>query len=191
MNKSIKTISIWLAAMLVISGCNPAMLKYQLDPEFSQLNQLAGNAQIVALKVIDTRADSSSSTYNTDQKVISGPAEETKLLQSKLIDLLKKSGYKIISKPLLADIAFKIEIANLELTIESSTFKSIIRGKSEIKLTANRHSQQWSKIYRATRQQEIANPANNLDATGVVNQMLTKQFSSMFADESLRKFLSK
>lgn len=189
MNLSLIKLLVASTVILIISACNPAMLKYQLDPEISQLNQLAGNAKIVALKVIDSRKDSS--LNNTDEKMIAGPVEEAKQLQRKLIDLLKENGYKIISKPLLADIAFEIEITNLELTIESSTFKSIIRGKSELKLTANRHSQQWSKIYRATRQQEVANPANDLDATGVVNQMLTKQFSTMFIDESLQAFLAK
>ena len=175
--------------IFMVAACNPAMLKYQLDPEITHLNQLVGSAKIVALKVIDTRTDNSGD--NADQKVISGPAEEAKLLQRKLTDFLKNGGYKIISKPLLADVAFEIEITSLELTIESSAFKSIIRGTSEIKLSANVHSQQWSKIYRATRQQEVANPANDIDATGVINQMLTKQFSNMFADSSLQEFLAK
>ncbi len=189
MNLSLIKLVIASIAILIISACNPALLTYQLDPEIPHLNQLAGDAKIVALKVIDARTDSASD--NSGQKTISGPTEEAKLLQRKLMELLKNNGYKIINKTLLADVAFEIEITNLELTIESSTFKSIIRGKSEIKLTANRHSQQWSKIFRATRQQEVANPANNLDATGVMNQMLTKQFSNMFDDDSLRDFLAK
>ncbi len=188
MNLSLIKIFITLTAMILLSGCNPATLKYQLDPEFTHLDELSEKAKIVALKVVDAR--STATPDNANQKAVSGPTNEAKVLQDKLISLLKKNGYKIISKPLLADIAFEIEITKLQLSIESSTFKSIIRGSSEIKLTANKHGQQWSKIFRATREQEVANPANDLDATGVVNQMLSKQFTSIFSDQSLVAFLA-
>ncbi len=189
MNLSLKKTFITLTAMAILSGCNPAILKYQLDPEINNLDRLAQDAKIVALKVTDSRVNNSANTSN--QNAIAGPDNETKQLQDKLITLLKQNGYKIISKPLLADVAFELEITKLTLTIESSTFKSVIRGNSEIKLTANKHSLQWSKIYRATRQQEVANPANDLDATGVINQMLTKQLSGIFSDPDLKGFISK
>jgi uncharacterized lipoprotein YajG len=176
-------------AIAMLSGCNPAVLKYQLDPEINNLDRLSQSAKIVALKITDNRVTDPAD--NSNQKIISGPKDETKLLQDKLIALLKQNGYKIISKPLLADVAFELEITTLKLTIESSTFKSVIRGNSEIKLITNKHSQQWSKIYRATREQEVANPANDLDATGVINQMLTKQLSSIFSDPDLKDFISK
>ena len=189
MNKPLRNISTWLAVILIISGCNPATLKYQLDPEISYLNQLPDETKIVALKVIDART--ATSPDNTEQHLVSGPSDEAKILQDKFITQLKQNGLKIISKPLLADIAFEIEIVHLALTLESSTFKSVIRGKSEIKLTANKQGATWSKIFRATREQEVANPANDLDVTGVINQMLTKQFSRIFTDQTLTEFLAK
>lgn len=188
MNNSLKNISIWFAIIIVISACNPAALKYQLDPEIAYLNQLSEETKIVALKVIDART--AISPDNTKQNIISGPGDEAKILQDKLITQLKQNGFKIISKPLLADIAFEIEITQLALTMETSTFKSIIRGKSEIKLTASKQGTKWSKVFRATREQEVANPANDLDVTGVINQMLTKQFSNIFTDQSLTEFLT-
>lgn len=178
-----------LAITILLIGCNPAMLQYQLDPEITHLDQLPEETKIVALRVIDTRVTDASSEDN--QNIIAGPIDEAKVIEKKLTDFLKQAGYKIISKPLLADIAFEIEITTLQLTLESSTFKSTIRGKSEMKLNVNKQGEQWSKIFRASREQEVANPVNDLDVTGVVNQMLTKQFSSIFSDQTLKKFFTK
>lgn len=178
-----------IGLVVMLSGCNTATLKYQLDPEINHLGKLAGNTKIVAVSVTDARKVIASP--NSNQALVSGPDNEAKVLKDKLTSILKQNGYKIINKPLLADVAFSIEILTLELTIESATFKSTIRGKSELKLTVNKHSQHWSKIYKASREQEVANPANNLDATGVMNQMLTKQLSTAFSDPSLRDFILK
>jgi len=178
-----------LVFAILLSGCNPAILQYQLDPEITHLDQLPEETKIVALKVVDARVAHESNENN--QNIVTGPTDEIKVIEKKLTDFLKQAGYKIISKPLLADLSFEIEINTLQLSLESSTFKSTIGGKSEIKLTVNKRGEQWSKIFRATREQEVANPVNDLDVTGVVNQMLTKQFSSMFSDQSLKDFFSK
>jgi len=177
-----------LVSVLILSACNPATLKYQLDPDIGGLDSLPNSIKIVAVKVTDVRKAPSNIG---ELLAVSGPTDEAKVLQGKLISLLKQRGYKIISKPLLADLAFNLEIMTLTLTVEEMTFKSIIRGKSEIKMTVNKHSQQWSKIFRATREQEVANPTNNLDVTGVMNQMLTKQLSSAFSDSTLEEFVKR
>jgi len=183
------TISI-LTILFVMTGCTPALLKYQLDPGFDAVKEAAGTAKIVAVSVVDLRKNNERSTLN-GKIAINGIEADAKVLQAKLIEKLKRENYKIISKPLLADIAFEIEINKLSLLIESGTFKSVIQGQSEFKLTVNKHSERWSKIFRATRTQEVANPANNLDATGVINQMLTKQLATAFSDPALADFVSK
>jgi len=188
MNQVQKKFAFVIAFLLILSGCNPATLKYQLDPDIESLNILPDTIKIVAVKVTDLREDAD---LTSKQLPVLGPNDEAKVLQEKLTALLKQRGYKIISKPLLADLAFNLEIKTLALTIEELTFKSIIKGKSEIKITVNKHSEQWSKIFRATSMQEVANPINNLDVTGVINKMLTKQFSEAFSDTALEEFIKK
>jgi len=186
MNQTNKIFALVIALSFLLSACNPSTLKYQLDPDIDNLDILPEKVKIVAVKVIDLREKV---TDTGKQKTISGPNDEAKVLQEKLMTLLKQRGYKIISKPLLADVAFNIEIMALKLTVEELTFKSIVRGKSEIKMTVNKRSQQWSKIFRATSMQEVGNPTNNLDVTGVMNKMLTKQLSSVFSDPTLEEFV--
>ena len=188
MNRTKIICSLVFAISLMLSACNPSTLKYQLDPDIDNLDILPTNIKIVAVKVTDLREKSA----GIDKPVtVSGPENEAKALQDKLIALLKQRGYKIISKPLLADVAFNVEIMALNLTVEELTFKSIVRGKSEIKITVNKHSKKWSKIFRASSMQEVGNPTNNLDVTGVMNRMLTKQFSSVFSDSDLKEFVKK
>lgn len=185
-----KLIFIYLITLL-ITGCNTAVLKYQLDPGIDNMDSIPKNLSIVAMKVIDSRDKTIKNNDNSKQLVVAYSDNEAKLLQDKLVALLKQEGYKIISNPLLADVAFELKIMRLDLTVESATFKSVIEGHNELKFTAIKRGEQWSKIYRGSRKQEVANPTNNLDVTGVMNQMLTKQLSNMFSDQALKKFISK
>ena len=184
-----KKIFVLFLTTVALSGCNPDILKYQLDPGIDQLNGLAENAKIVALSVKDNRPVSSNQSSSI--KSILGPNDEANVLRGKLVALLKQGGYKIINNPLLADISFEIQINKLELNIESSTFKSTIRGNSEFKFSVRKNGEDWAKVYRATREQEVANPVNELDATGVMNQMLTRLLSNAFSDASLKEFIQK
>ncbi|MCF6193715.1 MAG: YajG family lipoprotein, partial [Kangiellaceae bacterium] len=108
--------------------------------------------------------------------------------QKQLITKLKNYGYKIINKPLLADMAFELVINKLELAVDKSMLKSLIRGNSKITLTLRKHSAHISKIFSATKTQEVANPANNADVSGVVNQMLSSLFANMFSDQQMVEF---
>ena len=170
-------------------ACAPIALKYELDPEIPNFKNIAPNAKVVYLKVVDSRIKSEPES-KSDIKYIPGPKDETLILQKKLTTLLKSNNYKIINKRLLADIAFELKINTLKLGVEKNAFKSVIKGISELQLTVNRQSKQWSKTFKATKTQEVANPVNNLDVTGVMNQMLTTQLSTAFSDSQLAEFLS-
>jgi uncharacterized lipoprotein YajG len=175
-------------ALLSLSGCNPELLKYKLDPDFGSLEQIAGKSEIVAVKITDKR---------TSQPVSSGdiklaPLEdEAKVLNKRLIEQLKELNYKIIKNPLLADLAVMMDINELSVSIQESTFKSTIKANSVFTLTIRSNGEQWQKIFRAARTQQVANPVNQNDATGVINQLLSKQLSNAFSDPGLMEFLSK
>jgi len=175
-------------SLLVLTACSSTPLKYQLDPEINNLNQFNPSIKIVAVSVIDARSTESGGT--TRGAAISGPKDEATILTKSLISILKDNGMKIISKPLLADLSIKMEINKFNVKLKEETFKSIITANSKLTVTLHKHSQQWSKIVKASRVQEVANPVNSLDVTGVMTQMLSKQLSGIFSDPQLKQFVN-
>jgi len=190
MNRLLLTKIIFLALILSLLGCSTKKPTYNLDPEFSLLQEQTNKSSVVAVKVIDNRQKTIELQGNK-QTVLSSSHKDAEVLQDKLISRLKQQGHKIINKPLLADIAYEIELNRLSLTFETAMFKSEFAANSEIKLTVRRHSQHWTKIFRSSKTQEVANPATDRDATGIINQLLSQQLESAFSDNSLLEFLSK
>ncbi len=177
-----------VVVLLVLSACKTTSLKYSLDPEFSYLKESLQTAQIVAVTVTDQRDQSAK--VASEYMAVAQIEDVAETLRNQLIRQLRKQGYKIINKPLLADIAYDLVIKKLVLKVDKSLFKTSLNGNSEISLTLHKHGESKSKIFSASRTQEVANPASNLDATGVVNQMLSSLFANMFSDQSLVKFIS-
>ena len=173
------------STVLFFSGCNTTPLKYTLDPEFSYLEDLGQGVEMVAVKVTDNRQRFDGGNG------IQGPSDVAGKLKNRLVEKLQQHGYKIINKPLLADIAYELEINELSLVVNKSMLKSLISGKSNITFTVRKHSEFKTKIFSATKTQEVANPTNDLDVTGVVNQMLSSLFANMFSDPQITKFTRK
>ena len=170
--------------LLTLFACNSAPLRYTLDPEFSYLQELGRGIKIVSVSVIDKR-------QNTASETVVDPDNVANKLQDQLIQKLKDKGYKIINKPLLADIAYEMVINELDMAVDKSMLKSLIRGNSKITLTLRKHSNYITKIFSATKTQEVANPANSIDVTGVANQMLSSLFANMFSDQQIVEFSEK
>ncbi len=177
-----------LASLFTLTACNPDLLKYKLDPDFGSLEQLAGKSEIVAVQVSDKRTKQ---PIPTGDIKLAPMEDEATILNKRLIDQLKDLDYKIINKPLLADLAIMMDINELSVSIQESTFKSTVKANSVFTLTIRRNGEEWRKIFRAARTQEVANPVNQNDATGVINQLLSKQLSNAFSDPALMEFLSK
>ena len=174
----------------VLSACTHAQLSYQLDPELNNFPPPVANTKLIAFDLIDKTSTNQSISGKESVYVVSDRQQFSPLSQ-KFINRLKALDYKIISNPLLADIAITIEISQLDLLLEKGIFKSKFNAYSQIKFTINKKSEPWSKIYKANKTQEVANPATNLDATGIINQLLSEQLEKGFSDPSLLKFLKK
>ncbi len=177
-----------IASIFILTACNPDLLKYKLDPDFGSLEQLAGKSEIVAVQVSDKRTKK---PIPTGDIKLAPMEDEATILNKRLIEQLKDLDYKIINKPLLADLAIMMDINELTVGIQESTFKSTVKANSVFTLTIRRNGEKWRKIFRAARTQEVANPVNQNDATGVINQLLSKQLSNAFSDPALMEFLSK
>jgi uncharacterized lipoprotein YajG len=177
-----------IASLFILTACNPDLLKYKLDPDFGSLEQLAGKSEIVAVQVSDKRTKQ---PIPTGDIKLAPMEDEATILNKRLIEQLRDLDYKIINKPLLADLAIMMDINELSVSIQESTFKSTVKANSVFTLTIRRNGEEWRKIFRAARTQEVANPVNQNDATGVINQLLSKQLSNAFSDPALMEFLSK
>ncbi|TQV81482.1 YajG family lipoprotein [Aliikangiella coralliicola] len=169
--------------VLVIAACTPAKLNYLIDPEITTAEQLHSHASLVSVQVLDKRKQLPS---QKDKQVVTSAADnEAFMLKEKLVDNLKHHKFKIISKPLLADIALEFHIEQLSATVASELFKSNVEVISHLRLKAKSKGRTFEKLYKMSRSQEVANPANQNDVTGVVNQLLSKQLSGMFSDPAL------
>ena len=175
------------ALSLLLTACSPTKLNYQIDPDFSKLAPLVKGNEIIFVSVSDNRIASNTSIQNS---LIKADIPDKDALKTKLTQYLKDNQHKIINRVLLADLGLEIKIQSLELLLESGTFKSKLSAKSTLEIIIHKKSNQWSKVYKASRVQEVATPVNNLDTTGVINQMLTKQFESIFTDAELSNFIS-
>ncbi len=186
-----KTLAQSLFSLLLVSliACGSASISYQMDPDLSGLSQISYRGSNVSIKVIDNRP--STTQYPLDYSEVKGPQQTSKILRQKLLTQLKKSGFKIINNPLLADLSIEVEILTLQLSKKPSVFDSSLLAKSAIKLVVRKQDQQWAKIYKVSRMQTVANPATDTDATGIMNQVLTEQFQLFFDDPSLIDFTNK
>ncbi|MGX5173367.1 YajG family lipoprotein [Aliikangiella sp. IMCC44653] len=169
---------------LFIGGCSPAKLNYRIDPEIGNTQSLQKLAKLVAIDVTDSRSDVQQKSSDTIMYV-PGPANTAETLRNKLINKFKSNQFKIISNKLLADLAIELEIETLETKIEKSFFKSTVQVTSHLRLKANKQSKKFEKLFKNRSQQEIANPASELDVTGAVNQLLSEQLASILNDPGL------
>jgi uncharacterized lipoprotein YajG len=178
-----------LTLILMVSACATANLSYRLDPEIGNLQSLSSFAQLVSVSVIDKRPQPKRETAE-NTLIINGPTDEAAELRNKLIDHLKAKNFKIIANPLLADIALEIHIENLQAVVRSEFLKSEIQVDSQLRLKANKQSKTYENIYTMSRTQEVANPVNNADISGVVNRILTEQLSLIFNEPALAQLSS-
>ncbi len=186
MIRSLAMPTVALLLYLTLTACSPKTLYYKLDPDFGNINESIQAAELVALQIIDKRKPPS---LQADQMSVKGPEQEIKHLRTLLTERFKSENKKIISKPLLADLAFLIEINQLEVILSPGTFKSEFSAASNFQLTVTKKGATWSKIFRASRSQEVANPVNSNEATGLINQLLSEQFNKAFSDPGLKQLI--
>ncbi len=173
-----------LAIILFSSGCTTTSLKYHFDPEITQLEQLSAHAKVVAITVEDKRSAQTTSKDENIQHIPHNP-DDAKTLKNKLIANMKQNNFKIIGNALLADLSFNLQIEQFDVSVNKSFFKSEVMVKSQLRVIARHQGNKYEKIYTMKRQQEVANPATELDVTGVVNQLLSQQLSIILSDKSL------
>jgi len=169
--------------ILMMVACSTAPLNYKIDPEIKNINQFVDPSSMIALSVIDNRA----LTTNQQSSLISGPENEADVIKSKLIEILKQNNFKIISNLLLADIALELHIEQFDVNIESDLFKSKIKVESQLSLQAKKNGASFNKLFKMNRSQELANPVNSNEVTGIVNQLLSKQLSTIWSDPGFIK----
>lgn len=179
-----------LVGLIALIGCAPAMLRYQLDPEVKNLQSLAEKLQTIAISVTDLRKKAEPK-LDENTFLVPGPENEAETLKAKLIEHLIKSDFKITSNKLLANLAIDIQIEKLDTLVTKHFLKSTVTVNSQLRLKANKQSETIEKIFKMSLQQDVANPVNALDITGVVNQLLSDQLSEIFVDPILTELATR
>ena len=173
-----------IMSLFLLSGCVSQQLDYSVDPEIIGSGQLSKTTGRIALKVIDNRtADSAANLIN--------PGKDTTLagsIKQSLLNQLKSEQIKIISDPLLADLALEFQIEQFEVKLDAGVLQATIGVNSRIRLKARRKNRPFEKSFQMTRTQDVAKPVTAIDVTGVVNQLLSKQLSQILEDRQLLEF---
>lgn len=177
-------IIVGLATSAFLFACTTERLNYRIDPEIANVQQLSRSIRSVSISVDENIPDNIEG-LKKDLVLASGPNDPAKTLRSKILDQLKANNFQIISNPLLADLSLTFTIESLHATVDTGMFKSEINAVSHIRVKAKKQSATFEKVYRNTRKQEVANPANELDVTGIVNQVLSQQMNAIFTDPKL------
>ncbi len=169
---------------LILSACAAKKLEYKIDPELTSTQNLNQYAELIAVSVVDNRSPQAAST-DEDIIIVDGPSNTAEILRKKIIERFKQQNFKIISNKLLADLAVEIQIEKLEVKVNKGLFKSTVNAASQLRLKANKQSKTFEKLYKIKGSQEVANPANELDVTGVINKLLSDQLGEIFSDQAL------
>lgn len=180
-----------LSIIFGLSGCAVGKLNYQIDPEIASVSQLAEQVSIIAVSVTDNRTATGNTNSTKNLVYADGPADAADALKSRLLEHFRNSRLKIISNPLLADLAIEISIEKLEAKVISNFYKSEIHAVSQIRLKANKKRIPYEKIFQATRSQSVSKPATSNEVTGVINQLLSEQISKILNDPGLLELAAK
>jgi uncharacterized lipoprotein YajG len=140
---------------------------------------------VVAVSVNDMRQALENSADTDEITKVVRQKDEALVIRTKLMDSLKNNGFKIISNKLLADVALELDIVEFEVSFKSNFFKSELMVTSHLRMKANKQGNTFEKLYKMSRTQEVANPVNNNDLSGIVNQLLSNQLSAIWADPAL------
>jgi uncharacterized lipoprotein YajG len=178
------TTAISMFFILCLTSCANTPLGYKIDPEITTIKQFANQSSLIAISIIDKRTQEQNSA-NEDITFVPRQKDEAALLRTKLIEILKQNDFRIISNKLLADVSLELEIVEFQVSIETGLFKSNLKVSSQLRVKSSAQGNNFEKLYKMNRTQEVANPVNNKDLSGVVNQLLSKQLSDVWSDPAL------
>lgn len=175
---------ILFSLLLVMTGCQTANLTYRVNPDLSPLQQLQSQAEMIAINVVDK---TESTAQNSNSLRTEKPITES--IQEQLKKAATAAGMKLIANPLLADLGLTLEIEVFDVSLNASTFSSEMKVKSQLNLQLQKKSRSYQKRFISSRTQEVANPVNNNDITGIVNQILSEQFAAALNDSDIQQFV--
>jgi len=173
-----RIVAILISGLLI--ACQPQFIQYRLGPDYSPLARLSPKQPLMALKVVDKRgtpSDPMTSGVKTQPRTELGDTLDQLIKQA-----AKENGIRLISNPLLADIALTLEIESFEVIVETGTLKSRIIVKAQTNMVLAKKSTSHSKRFITSRRQEVANPVTEKEVSGLVNQTLSEQFALMMQD---------
>ena len=187
-SKLFKSVSL-IFFLTALAGCNSTKLAYKISPEIRTGEQLKVATPLVAINVVDKRKKLAG--LADKQSYIPAQTDEAKSLKKVILDRLTAEKFKITTDNFLADISLTFEIENLNTKMSSSLLKAELESTIHIRLKANRKGEKLEKLFKISRTQEVAQPVNNNDASGILNQALSAQLSSIFEDPQLLELARK
>jgi uncharacterized lipoprotein YajG len=174
-----------LFLLYCLSCCAQNQLVYHIAPELESVKWLLNNKSLIFIDVVDIKKNKA-----TLLNEIKGSQPDAKAIKKELIRTLKKHHFKVINRSLLADIGIKIVIKELYLKLDPGVLKSQLEAESRLEFVINQKSNVWRKTFYSKRKQAFANPVTDLEASGMINQVLSELFTQALNEPSLKIFLT-
>ena len=190
MNKSIFFVSLmpFLAACATFA---PQMVT--LNPQVSVTQSAAGLGKVVALKVIDTRADKAlgyRTTRSDKDSAIITNQDVAKVVQSKIYDNLKKSGFDV-------DIldngarALRIEIRDLDYSAPTGSWTGGIRVLATLNAVVKNGDTTYENLYQITNNERVILKPDREKNEELINKTLSDVLQRLLQDEKVIALLAK
>jgi len=177
-----------LCLSVVISGCFNTTTRYRPEPQIQTTNWLKQHANMIAIKVTKPENISVEHLKNQEGTLnIAPPTDLAKTIQEQLQSHYKEQGFKIIGKPLLADLAYEIEIEKFDITLHPGLLTTIVKLDITLMVTVRKHSKMLQNRYKGGYEQEMVNPVTTEDLSPWVNQKLGELLSKILAKQDLSK----
>lgn len=190
MNKSISFVSL----MPLLAACStfaPQMVT--LNPKASVTQSTAGLGKVVALKVIDARADKAlgyRTTRSDKDSAIITNQNVAKVVQSKIYDSLKKSGFDV-------DIldngarALKIEIRELDYSVPTGSWTGGIRILATLNAVVKNGDTTYENLYQITNNERVILKPDREKNEELINKTLSDILQRLLQDEKVIALLAK
>ena len=190
MNKSI--FLVFLMSLLAACATFAPQL-VTVNPNVSVTESAAGLGKVVALKVIDARADKAlgyRTTRSDKDSAIITNQDVAKVVQLKIYDSLKKSGFNV-------DIvdngprALKVEIRNLEYSVPTGSWTGGIRVLATLNVVVKNGDTTYENLYQITNNERVVIKPDREKNEALINKTLSDVLQRLLQDQKLIALLAK
>lgn len=190
MNKSI----FFVFLMSLLAACATfAPQLVTVNPDVSVIESAAGLGKVVALKVIDTRADKSlgyRTTRSDKDSAIITNQDVAKVVEQKIYAALRKNSFDVTTLD-NGPRALKVEIRNLEYSVPTGSWTGGIRILATLNAVVKNGDTTYENLYQITNNERVVIKPDREKNEALINKTLSDVLQRLLQDQNLIALLAK